>query len=298
MLYDIIQKYIESAVAELNNIELIREKGRTGRMALLLIVVAVWIISEILYFTTKLVPNLILIDLITILFLAEYMMFSSLVGSKFDTPMVYLSTFLINSILLLVFIFITGGNKSVFLMLPVFYLLLVFIIDSLIPITISFAVSIVGLVFLYASYGYQTSFVLMTISLVFVLVVGIYIQYRISVHKTIITTNPTLVQSIDNNGQDFSKVNELREILTKKEFEIAYYAIKGLSNEEIAAKLFIEETTIKFHLKNIFKKLNITSKIDLTSLFISPKTLEKFESSLQDNRKNGEDKGDLPKSIG
>lgn len=297
MLYDIIQKYIESAVAELNNIELIREKGRTGRMALLLIVVAVWIISEILYFTTKLVPNLILIDLITILFLAEYMMFSSLVGSKFDTPMVYLSTFLINSILLLVFIFITGGNKSVFLMLPVFYLLLVFIIDSLIPITISFVVSIVGLVLLYASYGYQTPFVLMAISLVLVLVVGIYIQYRISVHKTIITTNPTLVQSIDN-GQDFLKINELREILTKKEFEIVYYAIKGLSNEEIATKLFIEETTIKFHLKNIFKKLNITSKVDLTSLFISPKILEKFESSLQDNYKNGEDKGSLPKRIG
>lgn len=266
-------------------------------MALLLIVVAVWIISEILYFTTKLVPNLILIDLITILFLAEYMMFSSLVGSKFDTPMVYLSTFLINSILLFIFIFITGGNKSVFLMLPVFYLLLVFIIDSLIPITISFAVSIAGLVLLYASYGYQTSFVLMTISLIFVLVVGIYIQYRISVHKTIITTNPTLVQSIDTIGQDFSKINEIREILTKKEFEIVYYAIKGLSNEEIATKLFIEETTIKFHLKNIFKKLNITSKIDLTSLFISPKILEKFESSLQDNHKNGEDKGNLPKSI-
>jgi DNA-binding CsgD family transcriptional regulator len=182
-------------------------------------------------------------------------------------------------------------------MLPVFYLLLVFIIDSLIPIIISFAISVIGLVLLYTSYGYQMSFLLMAVSLIFVLLLGVYIQYRISAHKTIITTNPTLVQSIDNNGQDFSKINELREILTKKEFEIVYYAIKGLSNEEIATKLFIEETTIKFHLKNIFKKLNITSKVDLTNLFISPKILEKFESSLHDNHKNGEDKGNLPKSI-
>lgn len=296
MLYDIIQKYIESAVTELNNIELIREKGRTGRMALLLIVVAVWIISEILYFTTKLVPNLILIDLITILFLAEYMMFSSLVGSKFDTPMVYLSTFLVNSILLFIFIFITGGNKSVFLMLPIFYLLLVFIIDSLIPIIVSFAVSIIGLALLYTSYGYQMPFVLMTVSLVFVLILGIYIQYRITMYKVLIPTIPSSMRS-ENNGHDFSKIEEIREMLTKKEFEIVYYAIKGLSNEEIAAKLFIEETTIKFHLKNIFKKLNITSKIDLTSLFISPKILEKFESALHDSHKNGEDKGNLPKSI-
>ncbi len=300
MLYDIIQKCIESAVAELNNIELIREKGRTGRMALLLIVVAVWITSEILYFTTKLVPNLILIDLITILFLAEYMMLSTLANSQYDIPMTYLVSFAVNTTLLYLFVAVTGGTKSIFLILPLLYLFLVFIIDSLLPVLISFGVSIIGVILLDASNSSSFSMLLMIISFIFVTIIGVYFQfydYKKKFERALrARNNPN--SGTNDRLPDYSVIEKMKQTLTKKEYEIVYYVIKGLSTEDIAAKLFVEETTIKFHLKNIFKKLAITSKVDLISLFIPSGMLDRFESSLSEVQRSAEDKDNLPKSIG
>lgn len=47
------------------------------------------------------------------------------------------------------------------------------------------------------------------------------------------------------------------EILTEKENEIANLIVSGLSNKEIANKLFISEGTVKNEISNIYKKLNI-----------------------------------------
>lgn len=48
--------------------------------------------------------------------------------------------------------------------------------------------------------------------------------------------------------------------LTKREREVAEIAAQGLSNKEIAKKLFISENTVKTQLKNIYSKLNINSR--------------------------------------
>ena len=60
--------------------------------------------------------------------------------------------------------------------------------------------------------------------------------------------------------ENFSK-NKLG--LTEKEIETAELAAKGLTNKEIAQKLFISENTVKLRLKNIFGKLNIKSRSEL-----------------------------------
>lgn len=52
------------------------------------------------------------------------------------------------------------------------------------------------------------------------------------------------------------KENKL-EILTKREFEISEYIVKGLNSKEIAKKLEISSRTIEHHKRNIFKKLEI-----------------------------------------
>jgi LuxR family maltose regulon positive regulatory protein len=55
--------------------------------------------------------------------------------------------------------------------------------------------------------------------------------------------------------------------LTSRENEIASLAAKGLTNKEIADKLFISPNTVKFTLKSVFSKLSITSRALLKQHF-------------------------------
>lgn len=49
--------------------------------------------------------------------------------------------------------------------------------------------------------------------------------------------------------------------LTLKEREILKYLAKGVSNSEISEKLFVKEVTVKSHLNNIYKKLNVDNRV-------------------------------------
>ncbi|MBN2863067.1 MAG: response regulator transcription factor [Bacteroidales bacterium] len=49
--------------------------------------------------------------------------------------------------------------------------------------------------------------------------------------------------------------------LTERESEILYYLGIGYSNTGIAEKLFISENTVKFHIKNIYLKLDVKNRI-------------------------------------
>lgn len=60
----------------------------------------------------------------------------------------------------------------------------------------------------------------------------------------------------------------LREVLIQKglsnrEAEVAELVTQGLSNKEVAGKLFVTEKTVKFHLTNIYKKMNVKSRAQL-----------------------------------
>jgi len=59
--------------------------------------------------------------------------------------------------------------------------------------------------------------------------------------------------------------NKTRSVdaMTQRETEIIELAKRRLSNKEIAALLKIQESTVKFHLSNIFSKLQITCRSDL-----------------------------------
>ncbi len=51
--------------------------------------------------------------------------------------------------------------------------------------------------------------------------------------------------------------------LTKREVQVALLIADGLSNKEIANRLFISERTVKTHLHNIFKKINVSQRIQV-----------------------------------
>ncbi|MBU5437487.1 response regulator transcription factor [Tissierella sp. MSJ-40] len=65
-------------------------------------------------------------------------------------------------------------------------------------------------------------------------------------------------QNMNNeNNKEFMKVNSL----TKREYEVLILIAEGLNNRDIAEKLFISEKTVKNHVSNIFKKLEVNDRI-------------------------------------
>jgi len=60
----------------------------------------------------------------------------------------------------------------------------------------------------------------------------------------------------------YEEVNELlKSPLTSREYEILVETYNGYSNKVIAERLYLSVNTIKFHLKNIYNKLEVSNRI-------------------------------------
>jgi NarL family two-component system response regulator LiaR len=72
------------------------------------------------------------------------------------------------------------------------------------------------------------------------------------------------------------------EILSERESDVLRLVALGMSNKDIAEKLFLSERTIKAHLTNIFNKLNVASRSEaiVKGLQWGLVTLENTETSL------------------
>lgn len=68
---------------------------------------------------------------------------------------------------------------------------------------------------------------------------------------------PMLKKRIDEKT---TSMNNLEECLTKREIEVLKLLAEGLFNKEIAYTLSISEKTVKNHVSNIFKKINVSDR--------------------------------------
>ena len=92
----------------------------------------------------------------------------------------------------------------------------------------------------------KTEFVITGIAIIF-FVIGIYIN------KKSLQKKQQTVTKIDHD-----KIKELG--ISKREYEVLELIAKGMSNAEIASKLFVSESTVKTHVSNILMKLGVNRR--------------------------------------
>jgi DNA-binding CsgD family transcriptional regulator len=60
----------------------------------------------------------------------------------------------------------------------------------------------------------------------------------------------------------------LRDLLTRRELDVLEHMVKGETNADIARALVVSEGTVKFHVKNILRKLHASNRAEATSRYL------------------------------
>ena len=90
-------------------------------------------------------------------------------------------------------------------------------------------------------------------------IIGIFLSRKMF-QKRIIQEKKVFVEIPAMNEIDPKQLAKLG--LSKREYEILQLITDGLSNQQIAGKLYISENTIKKHISNLFLKLDVERRTE------------------------------------
>ena len=76
-----------------------------------------------------------------------------------------------------------------------------------------------------------------------------------------------LERVVERRTIHFSEVAE-RYQLSKREIEVVRMICEGCTNREIGEKLYISEHTVKDHIKNIMRKMEVASRNELVAVLL------------------------------
>ncbi|HLE08863.1 MAG TPA: response regulator transcription factor [Thermodesulfobacteriota bacterium] len=82
---------------------------------------------------------------------------------------------------------------------------------------------------------------------------------------------PPLSQGVPQTDEDMEKKMDEKFSLTEREKEMLRLLLKGKSNKEISALTYVSTETVKSHLQNIYKKLDVRSRLEAVTLFLKEK---------------------------
>ncbi len=84
----------------------------------------------------------------------------------------------------------------------------------------------------------------------------------------------SIMKSLREEAEKEEKQRQIRTMLTNRELEILNLVVQGLSNKEIADKLFISVRTVEKHKSNILNKLGLKSVVELVKFAIKNKIVD------------------------
>jgi len=82
---------------------------------------------------------------------------------------------------------------------------------------------------------------------------------------------PMVAKQVLSFFQPVPKEKQQLSALTKREHEILSCIVSGITNERIAAELFISTQTVRNHIKNIYEKLQVHSKAQVVAKALKEK---------------------------
>ncbi|MVN21787.1 response regulator transcription factor [Mucilaginibacter arboris] len=133
--------------------------------------------------------------------------------------------------------------------------------------TIIYSISLAFLLFLlkwleirYIIFDYSFEIYIGFIAVIFT-ALGIWLALKLSKPKieTVVVEKEVYVNRNGNFVLNTLLVSQLE--LSKRELEILSLLAQGLSNQEIAAKIFVSLSTVKTHNQNLFEKLDVKRRI-------------------------------------
>lgn len=92
-------------------------------------------------------------------------------------------------------------------------------------------------------------------------------------------TAARLMSGFQNLAQQTENIRQL----TNREVQLLSWMVEGYSNKAIAQQLFISENTVKYHIKNIFQKLEVQNRTEAVAFALREGliSLDQNESSKQ-----------------
>ena len=111
----------------------------------------------------------------------------------------------------------------------------------------------------YFTSGYQMEIWIAAFSILF-FGIGVIISRKMSRTSTNVPADPQPQRDSVPFEVDTAQISRLG--ISKREFEILQLINEGLSNQQIADKLFVSENTVKKHVSNLFFKMDVARRTE------------------------------------